>query len=124
LADEQAADTTGSALPDDAIVIRGGRSARDTMMRSAELHFELEGEYGLSAYCIPETPMEQIAVAATLPHGVLRASTVGDLRRRGFDVVPDEPPHALIKLPNPPADSDLARVDECFGEPVPNPARE
>jgi hypothetical protein len=56
----------------------------------------------------------------------MRVTTVGTLRASGYDVVPDELPHALVMLPNPPADTDYEAVSVAFGNPatppIPNPS--
>ena len=64
-------------------------------------------------------------MAPRLAHPWIRATTVGELRNGGYDVIMDEPPpaHALIMLPRVPADHDFLTIASVLGEPCRNPAQ-
>lgn len=67
-----------------------------------------------------------IAFTADLPHPVMRQTTVGDLRKLGYDVVPDpgdDVHHCLVVFSSPPTHSDWERLTGAFGPDEPNPAR-
>lgn len=84
-----------------------------------------KGVFALSVRSRPPMSAEELArVDPPMLHPRMRATTVGVLRRAGYDVIPDEPPpaHALIMLPGVPADDDYVTVSAIFGEPTSNPA--
>jgi len=50
---------------------------------------------------------------------------VGQLRARGFNLVPDSPRgHYLLTIPTPPADNDWDALQQEFGDPEQTPSRE
>lgn len=111
-------------LPDDAVVIRGGLMAMADLRRSAQIHFDHEGRYALSVFCGVDASADAIARAASLPHPKIRQSTVGRIRRAGFDVVRSEGPpgHADLVLPDPPTDDDWRALEAAFDPPRHNAA--
>jgi hypothetical protein len=122
--DDPARVAEAPVLPDEALVVRLGLSAPDTLRKTALAHFDDHGEFAISVVSLPHATVDELAHLAGLPHPRLRTTTVGAIRAVGFDVVPDEPPpgHALITLPRLPADEDYAAIADVFGPPEPNPA--
>jgi hypothetical protein len=121
----QSEDGAETTLPDEAVVVRGGLSTPETLHKSALAHFDEKGVFALSVRSRPPMSAEELArVDPPMLHPRMRATTVGVLRRAGYDVIPDEPPpaHALIMLPGVPADDDYVTVSAIFGEPTSNPA--
>jgi hypothetical protein len=121
----QQREDTEASLPDEAVVIRGGLSSADTLRKTALAHYDDQGAFAISARSLPDMTADELAhVEPPLPQPRLRDTTVGALRRAGYDVIPDEPPpaHALIMLPRLPADEDYVAVSATFAEPRENPA--
>jgi hypothetical protein len=122
-----------SDLPDDTTVVRGGLMHRERTIKSAEAAFREFGVYGLSVWAVANLNAEKIVRHARhhdtesqhyLPHPQMRTSTVGQLRRRGFDLEPDSPRgHYLLTIPTPPTDDDWDALEQEFGEPQPTPPR-
>lgn len=120
-------------LPDDATVVRGGLMDRERTIKSAEAAFREIGVYGLSVWSVAGlTASEIVRHARThdtetqryLPHAQIRASTVGQLRRHGFDLEPDSPSgHYLLTIRTPPVDDDWDALEQEFGEPEPTTPR-
>jgi hypothetical protein len=130
------AEDVPEVLPDEAIVVRGGIMAHDTLNENAWDHCrdvlaERGWQWGLSVFSHPSADVATICRIAwpILRHGQVRLSTVGALRASGYDVVPDgEKGHCLIPLGPPPWDDDwhaLADSKEgVFGPPEKNPEKE
>lgn len=121
-------------LPGDAVVIRGGILAEtpEDIRVQAEgeyLRLEQDGDpepvYGLSVWSLPAMSAEEVAQAVgtdDLPHKRMRATTVGALATRGYEVVPSGPPsHATIVFPGPPTYDDWQNLQQSFGDPIDNP---
>jgi hypothetical protein len=79
--------------------------------------------------------MEAHEIAAEMPYRGkhMRVSTAGELRDRGFEVVPDDDPeggyvHALLKLPveasHEPPEEEWEELRDCFGPREDNPTYE
>lgn len=102
-------------LRDEDVVVRLGYSRPTAIQRSARNHYLRFGIYGLSVYCLPGMSGEEIAARLPHPHEVFRESTVGRLRRDGFDVAgPGPDGHCIVVL----ADVDeetCRRLERCFG---------
>jgi hypothetical protein len=114
------------ALPDDALVLRGGHMQPDTLETNALTEYDASGRYALSVFSAPGLDREQLARVAAQPRGQVRLSTVGRIRTAGYEIVRSEniaPAHADLILPNPPTDADYEAVIAAFDPPVPNPAR-
>ena len=113
-------------LPDDAVVIRFGLSAPETLRKSALEHHDERGDFAISAFSLPGARAEDLARLGALPHPRIRETTVGRLREAGYDVIPDPPPegHALIMLPRLPTHDDWGAVCDTFASPTLNPAVE
>jgi hypothetical protein len=70
-------------LPDDALVVRGGRNAPADLRRGTTTH--PSGITGISVECAAEASVE--ALAAVIPHNRIGVTTVGADRAAGGDVV-------------------------------------
>lgn len=103
-------------LPDGALVVRGGESKVETLLRSADEAMELEGLPTLSAGALPDATRDEIQEVYAIPNGKVRWTTVGDLRRAGFGVRPsDFYGHVSIDVPNPFSRAAAERLEEVFG---------
>ncbi len=84
-------------------------------------------EYALSAACLPGEPIEVILERAreALGHSVIRATTVGALRARGYAVrLTDEATaHVDLVLPSLPSEAHWVALRSIFGSPEANPVR-
>jgi hypothetical protein len=82
-------------IPDEALVVRGGRNLPADLMRGLGLH--PSGVTGVSVECPDELPIEELAAA--VPHGQIGVTTVGAVRSAGGDVVRTSgrsPQHATL----------------------------
>jgi len=70
-------------LPDDALVMRGGRNQPEDIERGTATH--PSGITGISVECAAGATVEQLAAA--IPHGQVGVTTVGKIRQLGGDVV-------------------------------------
>jgi len=70
-------------IPDDALVVRGGRNQPQDLRRGTQAH--PSGVTGASVECSQGMSLEELAVA--LPHGQIGVTTVGAVRAAGGDVV-------------------------------------
>ncbi|MBE9228544.1 flavoredoxin [Phormidium sp. LEGE 05292] len=70
-------------IPDEALVIRGGRNRPDDIRRGIGTH--PSGITGISVECALGTSIEELAAA--IPHGQLCCTTVGNIRQAGGDVI-------------------------------------
>ncbi len=115
-------------LPSDAIVIRGGVGAPETIAVNAQTTFDTDGFWGVSGFSAADQTVEQIAQLAydqgRLPHGHIRTSTVGKILAGGFAVeeTPGGYPHVDILLPPDPSDEMCSLLAHLFDAPIPNPA--
>lgn len=91
-------------------------------------------EWAVCAASYQDPSPDEIVESAQFGHKKMMVSTVGVLRSKGFDVVPDPeegPVHALIMLPvatsEEPSKEEWEEIwDElrsCFDDPIANPAR-
>lgn len=84
-----------SRLPDDALVVRGGRNTPDALDGRVLVH--PSGVVGVSVESAAGATFEQLA--AGIPHGQVGVTTVGEVRAAGGDVVPTSgrsPTHATL----------------------------
>ena len=98
----------GERLPDEALVVRGGRRP---LHEGCDEH--PEGVYGFSVQCAAGVSLDDLASA--LPHGTIAVTTVGEIRSLGYDVVVTRGAghHATVVVPRDffPADAEgLART--------------
>ncbi|QDV35092.1 hypothetical protein ElP_29940 [Tautonia plasticadhaerens] len=70
-------------LPDTAQVVRGGRNRPEDVARGVATH--PGGVTGISVECSADRSIEQLA--ASIPHGQIGVTTVGEVRAAGGDVV-------------------------------------
>jgi hypothetical protein len=115
-------------LPDEAAVIRGGISTPETLHKTALAHRDGHPDFAISCRSLPGMSADDLARVdpPLVNYPRLRETTVGVLRKAGYDVVRDEPPpsHALITLPTLPADDDYVAISAAFSEPRENPVYE
>jgi hypothetical protein len=70
-------------IPDDALVVRGGRNRAEDIARGIGTH--PSGVVGVSVESAAGATVEQLAAA--VPHGQVGVTTVGQVRAAGGDVV-------------------------------------
>lgn len=70
-------------IPDDALVVRGGRNRPEDVRRSTGTH--PSGVTGVSVECAIGLTVAELAVA--IPHGQVGVTTVGEVRKAGGDVI-------------------------------------
>lgn len=103
-------------IPDEAIVVRGGRNRPVDILRGTQTH--PSGFTGFSVECATAFTAEDLA--RNVPHGQIGITTVGDIRAAGGDVVRTSgrsPSHATVVGLSPEAASLLLTPT------VPNPHR-
>jgi hypothetical protein len=103
-------------IPDEAVVVRGGRNLPADLRRGTLTH--LSGVTGASVECAAGLSVEELAAA--LPHGQIGMTTVGAIRAAGGDVVRTSgrtPRHATVVGLSPEEASRLLTPT------VPNPAK-
>jgi hypothetical protein len=71
------------SIPDEAIVVRGGRNRPEDIQRGTGTH--PSGVTGISVECGVGLPVEELA--ATIPHGQVGITTVDEIRQVGGDVI-------------------------------------
>jgi hypothetical protein len=122
-------------LPDEAVVVRAGVMASfEDVRESAETNFRTtrkgsgKGIYGISVCSLPDRSMEEIM--RDIPEDKrfrnrrVRQSTVGTLRREGYDVLPSGWfGHATLTFPSLPTEEDWERLQEAFMDDQQNPYR-
>jgi len=82
-------------IPDDALVVRGGRNQPDDLRRGTRTH--PSGVTGVSVECATGLLLKELAAA--LPHGQVGVTTAGAIRAAGGDVVRTagrSPHHATV----------------------------
>ena len=77
------AKTTVEKIPDEAIVLRGGRNRPEDIQRAIGTH--PSGITGISVECAVELSIAELALA--IPHGQVGLTTVGQVRSEGGDVI-------------------------------------
>jgi len=104
-------------IPDEALVVRGGRNLPDDLRRGIRTH--PSGVTGSSVECGEAMSVEELAAA--LPHGQIGVTTVGAIRAAGGDVVRTSghsPQHATLTGLSPEEASFL------LAPAIPNPAKQ
>ena len=102
-------------IPDDALVVRGGRNRPEDIRRSTGTH--PSGVTGVSVECAVGLTVAELA--ATIPHGQVGVTTVGEVRKSGGDVIRTSglsPNHATLTGLTPDQTSRLLTPT------IPNPA--
>jgi hypothetical protein len=103
-------------LPDEALVVRGGRNRPEDFQRALAVH--PSGVEGVSVESAFGIPLEELAAA--IPHGQIGICKVGDVRSAGGDVIPTSgrsANHATLTGLSPQLASDLLTPT------IANPAR-
>ena len=104
-------------IPDEAVVVRGGRNLPADIVRGTGTH--PSGVTGVSVECAVGLSVAELA--ATIPHGHIGVTTVGAVRQRGGDVVRSmgrSPYHAIVTGLTP------EQISELLTSTIPNPTRE
>ena len=70
-------------IPDEALVVRGGRNQPEDLRRGTRTH--PSGVTGASVECAEGSSVEELTAA--IPHGQVGVTTVGAIRAAGGDVV-------------------------------------
>ncbi|MBI1916066.1 MAG: flavoredoxin [Planctomycetes bacterium] len=103
-------------IPDEALVVRGGRNLPGDLRRGIATH--PSGVTGASVECADGLSVEDLAAA--IPHGQVGVTTVGAIRAAGGDVVRTSgrsPHHATLVGLSP------EEVSRLLTPTIPNPAR-
>lgn len=104
-------------IPDEAIVIRGGRNRPEDIQRGTSTH--PSGVTGISVECAVGLTIKELA--ATILHGQVGSTTVGKVRKVGGEVVRTSgrsPYHATLTGLTP------QQISNLFNPTFPNPARQ
>lgn|GEM_PF-1123892 len=113
-------------LADDTLIVRGGTMNPPDLLTSIAVAKREVGKPGLSVHGADGVGVAELisllnqGPVRRLPHGMVRLSTAGAIRRGGFEIVPTgEPPHQTIELPADYESSDaLADLIRLFDAPV------
>ncbi len=70
-------------IPDDALVIRGGKNRPEDILRGTGMH--PSGVVGISVECAVGLSVEELS--NNIPHGQIGVTTVGEVRQAGGNVV-------------------------------------
>ena len=108
---------SGLKIPDDALVIRGGKNQASDIQRGTGTH--PIGITGVSVECAEGVPVAELA--QTIPHGQIGKTTVSEVRKAGGDVVRTagrSPYHATLTGLTP------EQVSKLLTPTVPNPGKE
>ena len=106
-----------SRIPDDALVIRGGKNQAQDIQRGTGTH--PAGITGVSVESAKGVPVSELA--KTIPHRQIGMTTVAEVRKAGGDVVQTtgrSPYHATLTGLTP------EQVSELLTPTIPNPGRE
>ncbi|MBW4497630.1 MAG: flavoredoxin [Oscillatoria princeps RMCB-10] len=104
-------------IPNEALVIRGGRNRPEDIQRSTGTH--PSGITGISVECAVGLSLGELAVA--IPHGQVGVTTVGEVRQAGGDVIRTSgrsPNHATLTGLTP------KQVSLLLTPTIPNPAQQ
>jgi len=102
-------------LPDDALVVRGGRNRAQDIERGMGTH--PSGVFGVSVESNSGASVRDLA--AGIPHGQIGVSTVGEVRKAGGDVLRTagrSPNHATLTGLSP------EQASKLLTPTIPNPA--
>jgi hypothetical protein len=104
-------------IPDEAIVVRGGRNRPEDVRRGIGTH--PSGITGISVKCAVGLTIEELSVM--IPHGQVGSTTVGETRKMGGEVVRTSgrsPHHATLTGLTP------EKISNLLNPTFPNPARQ
>ena len=85
-----------SRIPDDALVIRGGKNQMQDIQRGTSRH--PAGIIGVSVECAEDVSVAELA--KTIPHRQIGITTVAEVRKAGGDVIRTigrSPYHATLR---------------------------
>jgi hypothetical protein len=105
------------SIPDEAIVVRGGRNCPEDIQRGTGTH--PSGVTGISVECEVGLPVGELA--KTIPHGQVGVTTVGEVRRVGGDVIRTSgrsPNHATLTGLTP------EQISNLLAPAISNPSRQ
>lgn len=110
-------------LPDDSLVLRGGRMVISDLRRNAIATLQRMGRLGVSVRAGRGADIEELAENPfPLPHAVIRVTTVGRLRAAGFEIeATGAYAHCTVWLPDATHER-LEHLRAAFDDPAPNPA--
>jgi len=103
-------------LPDEALVVRGGRNRPEDIRRGMGIH--PSGVTGVSVECA--AGLTVVELAAVVPHGQVGVTTVSEVRKAGGDVIRTSgrsPYHATLTGLTP------EQASRLLIPTIPNPAR-
>lgn len=103
-------------LPDDALVVRGGRNRAEDIERATGTH--PSGVTGVSVESAAGASVGKLS--AMIPHGMIGVTTVGRVRQAGGDVIQTSgrsPHHATLTGLSP------EQASRLLTPTIPNPAR-
>ena len=106
-----------SKIPDDALVVRGGRSQTRDIQRGTSRH--PAGITGVSVQCAAGVPVAELA--KIIPHRQVGVTTVAEVRKAGGDVIRTtgrSPYHATLTGLTP------EEISKLLTPTVPNPGKE
>jgi len=104
-------------IPDEALVVRGGRNRPDDIRRGIGTH--PSGITGISVECAVGLSVTELA--AGIPHGQVGVTTVGEVRQVGGDVIRTSgrsANHGTLTGLNP------EQISQLLTPTVPNPAQQ
>jgi hypothetical protein len=107
---------TAEKIPDEALVVRGGRNRPADVVRGTGTH--PSGVTGVSVESAVGATVAELA--AEIPHGQVGGTTVGEVRRAGGDVIRTSGRssyHATLTGLTP------KQASRLLTPPIPNPAR-
>jgi hypothetical protein len=105
------------SIPDEAIVVRGGRNRPEDIQRGTGTH--PSGVTGISVECGVGLPVEELATK--IPHGQVGITTVGEIRQVGGDVIRTSgrsPNHATLTGLTP------EQISRLLSPAISNPSRQ
>jgi hypothetical protein len=103
-------------IPDNALVVRGGRNRPEDIRRSIGTH--PSGITGISVEC--GVGLSVVELAVSIPHGQVGVTTLGEVRKAGGDVLRTSgrsPNHATLTGLTP------DRISLLFTPTIPNPTQ-
>lgn len=104
-------------IPDEALVVRGGRNRPEDIQRGTGTH--PSGVSGISVECGVGLSLAELA--ATIPHGQVGVTSVGEVRKLGGDVIRTSgrsPNHATLTGLTP------KEISNLLTPTVPNPSQQ
>jgi hypothetical protein len=128
----------GGALPDWAVVVRGGVATPRLVSGAVERHFAMQsrdgrpGTYDASVWSFAALYAEEIVRVVRelnrgdLPHTRMQTATAGAVRALGYQVIrtlPDKPGHYSVRFPSRPADTDIDAFLNILSPPRPTPPK-